>query len=188
MEETPNIMDELIAISYPNESRASEVLEELRTLQAQLQIDLDDVVVVTHNGRGALEMRRSLKSLNMAPSRAVTGAFWGGLVGLISALPFLTTVPVLWAGWTAVMASIGALTGAIYSHYSNNGIDSGFIKQFSAALTGHTSGIFILVHTMKADRVLSDLSRFGGTLLRTSLPAETERQFRDALIYSNTMA
>ncbi len=109
------------------------------------------------------------------------GAFWGLLVGLLFTLPFPFLAPAAWLGFSAVTAGVGAAAGAIGGHFSDYGIDDQFIKDLSASMQPGSSALFVLVRKSTPDKVIPEISKYGGTILRTSLPKETEEQLRQAL-------
>jgi uncharacterized membrane protein len=45
----------------------------------------------------------------------------------------------------------------------------------------NTSAIFVLVRRSTPDKVVPELARFGGTIMQTSLPKETEEKLQEAL-------
>ena len=77
--------------------------------------------------------------------------------------------------------AIGAASGAILGNLADYGIDDKFAKQLSATMTPGSSAIFVLVRKSTPDRVVPEIAKFGGTVLRTSLPKETEAKLQDAL-------
>ncbi len=171
-------MSTLIAVTYPEEQRASEVLEALRRLQTEYLVDLEDAVVVVRDANGKLRLHQAM---NLTAAGAVNGAFWGFLIGMIFTLPFPFMAPVAWLGISAVTTGVGAATGAIGGHFSDYGIDDTFVRQVSATMQGNGSALFILMRSATLDKLLAELSKFGGTVLRTSLSQAAEDQLRQAL-------
>ena len=171
-------MSDLIAVAYPDEQRAAEVLTTLRELQAEHLIDLDDAVYVTKDLAGKLKLHQSV---NLTAAGAMDGAFWGLLIGMLFTLPFPFMAPVAFLGLSAVTAGIGAAAGAIEGHFSDYGIDDQFIKDLSASMQPGSSALFVLVRKSTPDKVIPEISKYGGTILRTSLSKETEEQLRQAL-------
>src|SRR3954447_15292199 len=79
-------MANLIAIAYPDESTAREVLNTLARLQTEKSIELEDAVIVTRNQDGKVKLHQTSKTAAMG---ATGGALWGGLIGLIFLAPLL---------------------------------------------------------------------------------------------------
>jgi uncharacterized membrane protein len=78
-------MADLVAITYPDEHRAAEVLATLRRLQHEYLIDLEDACVVTKDAQGKIKLHQAV---NLTAAGAASGAFWGSLVGLLFVFPF----------------------------------------------------------------------------------------------------
>lgn len=155
----------LVVITYPDEHRAAEVLAALQRMRDQYLIDLEDAVYVTKGMDGKLKLHQTT---NLAGAGAAWGGMWGILIGLLFFVPI--------AG-----LAIGAATGAIAGNLADYGIDDKFAKQLSATMTPGSSAIFVLVRKSTPDRVVPEIAKFGGTVLRTSLPKETEAKLQDAL-------
>ncbi len=158
-------MSNLVVVAYPDEYRAAEVLASLRRLNREYLIDLDDACYVTKDARGKLKLHQNT-------SLAGAGAAWGGMWGLLSGLLFF--VPFL--GF-----AIGAGLGALGAKLSDYGIDDKFAKQLADTMQPNSSAIFMLVRRSTPDKVVPELAKFGGTVLQTSLPKETEEKLQAAL-------
>ncbi len=163
-------MSELIAIAYPDEFRAAEVRATLARLQLEYLVDLEDAVVVRRNRDGDLKLDQPV---NLTAAGAVGGAFWGGLIGLLFLMPF--------AG-----AAIGAGLGALSGKLTDLGISDEFIKALSANLPQGSSALFVLVKKATPDKVVPQVAKFGGTVLRTSLSTEAEAKLREAFADART--
>ena len=96
---------------------------------------------------------------------------WGALIGLL----FLAPV--------AGMA-IGAASGALTGKLSDYGISDQFAKDLGARLGPGSSAVFVLVRKVTADKVVPEVSKFGGTVMQTSLSAEAEARLQVALTES----
>jgi len=158
-------MSNLIVVAYPDEYRAAEVLASLRRLNSEYLIDLDDACYVTKDARGKLKLHQNT---SLTGAGAAWGGMWGLLIGLLFFVPFL--------GF-ALGAGLGALSGKL----SDYGIDDRFAKQITASLQPNSSAIFMLVRRATPDKVVPEIAKFGGTILQTSLPKETEEKLQAAL-------
>jgi len=158
-------MSNLVVVAYPDEYRAAEVLAALRRLNSQYLIDLDDACYVTKDARGKVKLHQNT---SLAGAGAAWGGLWGMLIGLLFFVPFL--------GF-----AIGAGLGLISGKLSDYGIDDKFAKQISETMTPNSSAIFMLVRKSTPDKVVPELAKFGGTILQTSLPKETEEKLQAAL-------
>jgi uncharacterized membrane protein len=166
-------MSELIAIAYPDVNRAEEVLTTLSQLRHAYMIDLEDACYITKDAQGKVKIHQALPTTRVG---AAGGAFFGGFVGLM--LGAIVLMPIAGA---AIGAGIGSATGALAGHWSDYGIDDTLIRQLGAALQPDTSAIMVLVQHSTPDKVLPELSKYGGTILRTSLSKENEAKLQAAL-------
>jgi uncharacterized membrane protein len=171
-------MSTLIAVTYPDEQRAQQVLAELRKLESEYLIDLEDAVYITKDAQGKLKLHQAV---DLTTAGAVNGAFWGLLIGLLITLPFPFLAPLAWLGVAAATAGAGAAAGALLGHASDLGIDDEFMKNLAANMNAGASTLFILARSVTLDKVEPDLARFGGALLYTNLNQEAEENLRRQL-------
>ncbi len=169
-------MSTLIAVSYPDVRRAEQVMEALKQMQSSYLIDLDDAVYVTKDAGGKVQLHQAM---NLMKSAAGGGAVWGGMWGLL--IGSLVLQPIAGA---AIGAGIGAGTGAIAGSLSDFGIDDRFVRQLAATLTPNSSAILFLVRKATPEKVLPEFSKFGGTIIQTSLSPEAEAKLQAALAQS----
>jgi uncharacterized membrane protein len=94
--------------------------------------------------------------------------FWGVLFGMLFFVPFLGM---------AVGAGLGALMGKV----EKTGIDKEFQRQVRDMLQPGTSALFLVVEKVTPDKAVEALSRYGGTVLKSSLSKDAERELQDAL-------
>ena len=158
-------MSNLIVVAYPDEYRAAEVLASLRRLNKEYLLDLDDACYVTKDARGKIKLHQNT---SLTGAGAAWGGMWGMLIGLLFFVPFIGL---------AIGAGLGALSGKL----SDYGIDDKFAKQIAETMQPNTSAIFMLVRKSTPDKVVPEVARFGGTILQTSLPKETEEKLQEAL-------
>jgi uncharacterized membrane protein len=103
---------------------------------------------------------------------AASGIIWGGLIGLLFLQPL--------AG-AAIGAAVGAGSGAIAGKITDYGIDDNFVRQLSTEMTPNSSAIFVLVRNVTIDKVTPEISKYGGTVLHTSLSTDAEQRLQAAL-------
>lgn len=166
-------MSDLVAIAYPDINQAEQVLEKLGQMRTAQLIDLDDAVYVTKDAQGNVKLHQAI---NMVKAGAGYGALWGGLWGLL--LGALVLQPIAGA---AIGAGVGAGSGAIAGNLSDYGIDDNFIRQLAQNLTPNSSAIFVLVRRVTADKVVPEVSKFGGKVLQSSLSHDAEARLQQAL-------
>jgi uncharacterized membrane protein len=157
-------MSDLVVLAFNDEYTADKAKMKLLELQEQRLIMLEDLVVVVRHLDGKVDVKQPQKA---TAGGAMGGAFWGMLIGLIFLSPFLG-------------AAIGAGMGALMGHYHDLGVDEKFTKEVGAYLKPGTSGIFLLIRQVTADRVISQMQEFHPYVIRTSLSAEKEAKLRES--------
>ncbi|MGG6264042.1 DUF1269 domain-containing protein [Leptolyngbya sp. AN03gr2] len=157
-------MSDLIAIGFKDEFKADEVLIDLKKLEREYLIDLEDAAIVVRNKQGKVKIKQTQE---LVASGALSGGFWGLLFGVIFLHPMLALFG----------AAVGALSGAL----TDIGIDDEFVREIGNTLEPGTSAIFILVRKSTPDKVLEEISKFEGKVLRTSLSREDEAKLQAAL-------
>jgi uncharacterized membrane protein len=160
-----SIMSDLVVIGFDDEHKAFEMRAELAKLQKEYLIEMEDVVVVTKDDKGKVKLHQAV---NLTAAGAVSGGFWGMLIGMIFLNPL--------AG-----AAVGAGAGALSGKLRDIGISDNFMKELAEALRNETSALFVLVRKVTPDKVLEALRGFKGKILKTSLTADREEELREAL-------
>jgi len=159
-------MSDLVFIAFDTEKKAEEVRDRILALQNDYLIEVGDAVIATRDEKGRVKLNQLF---HPAASGALSGAFWGMLVGWIFLLPL--------AG-AAVGAAGGALGGAMVDIGIN---DDDMKRQANEALKPGMAGLFLLIRKFTADKVLEDLKGAGGTVIRSSFTHEQEDKLREAL-------
>jgi len=155
----------LVVIEYDDQYKAEEMRLKLRRMQKEYLIDLEDAVVAVKDEKGKIKL---LQAVNLTAHGAVSGGFWGALIGLIFLNPLLGM---------AVGAAAGAASGAL----RDVGIDDRFMKELADGLPLGGSALFVLVRKATPERVLEEVKGMGGKILRTSLTHEDETKLQAAL-------
>ena len=158
-------MSSLVVVSYPNEYQAEEVRLRLLKMQKEYLVDLEDAAIAVRKENGKVKLRQ-LYSLTGAT--AISGGFWGLLVGLIFLNPLLG-------------AAVGAGAGAISGALADVGVNDSFMKQLASQLKPGGSMLFVLFRSISLDKALAELEGTGGTIIQTSLSHEDEDRLRMAL-------
>src|SRR6266478_9329031 len=159
------LMSDLVVIAFPTEAKAEEVRQKLLTMQKDYLIELGDAVVAVKDSNGNIKLNQLI---NTTAAGAVTGTFWGGLIGLIFLMPL--------AG-----AALGAASGTLTGYLTDVGIDDKWMKETAAAIQPGTAALFVLVRKVTADKVLDRLKGEGGMVLKTSLDHTKEAALQAAL-------
>ncbi|HMN74756.1 MAG TPA: DUF1269 domain-containing protein [Burkholderiaceae bacterium] len=158
-------MSTLVVVSYEQEFQAEEVRLKLRKLQKDYLIDLEDAVVATKDAKGKVKLHQAM---NLTGAGALSGGFWGALIGLIFMMPLLGA---------AVGASAGAVSGAL----TDLGIDDKFMKDLAQQMQPGGSVLFVLARGATPDKVMEELQGTGGKILKTSLTHEDEAKLQAVL-------
>ena len=158
-------MADLIAIGYPDETTAFTAADEARRLAAELIIQPDAIAVIARDKDGSYHVTTSHHPMTKGAS---WGLFWGFLFGLLFFIPVFGM---------AVGAGMGALMGKL----ANSSIDREFRDQVRDMLRPGTSALFLMVEQVTPDKAAEAMSKYGGTVLKTSLSTEDEKDLQDAL-------
>lgn len=158
-------MSELVVVCYDDRFKADEVRLSLLKMQREYLVDLEDAVVAVKDDKGKVKLHQLV---NLTASGAVSGGFWGTLIGLIFLNPLLGV-------------AVGAGTGAIVGALSDVGINDKFMKELAASMTNNSSMLFVLIRKMTVDKVLDELKGTGGKLVQTSLSHEDEERLQAAI-------
>lgn len=158
-------MSTLVVVAYPNEFQAEEVRLRLLKMQQEYLVDLEDAVIAVRKEDGKIKL---LQLHNLTGAGAVSGGFWGLLIGLLFMNPLLG-------------AAVGAGAGAISGALADVGINDQFMKQLGQNLKPGGSMLFILFRSITLDKALQELAGTGGTIIQTSLSHEDEQRLRDAM-------
>lgn len=158
-------MSDLVVIAYNDPFKAEEVRMTLRKLQREYLVDLEDAVVAVKGANGKIKLHQMH---NVTAAGAVSGGFWGTLIGLIFLNPLL--------GMAA-----GAAAGAVGGVLSDVGINDQFMKELAGSLKEESSILFVLVRKVTPDKVLAELEGTGGKIIKTSLTHEREEKLQAAL-------
>ncbi len=158
-------MADLIVIEFDDMYKAEEVRLKLQKMQRDYLVDLADAVVAVKDENGKVQLNQIH---NLTAAGAVSGGFWGTLVGMIFFNPLLGMA----AGATA-----GAISGAL----TDVGINNNFMKEIASGFRNGTSALFVLVRKVVPDKVLAELEGSGGKVLQTSLTHEQEEKLQETL-------
>ena len=157
-------MSNLVAIAYDDVNQANEVMTTLRQLVKEHNLELDDAVVVERKQDGKVKLHQP----STAGAGAAGGALWGGLIGLIFFVPLFGM-------------AVGAASGAAAGAAADYGVDDNFMKDLADKLPNGGAAVFVLVRSANRDKVLPEVSKYGGHIIQSSLSNEAEEAFQTAL-------
>jgi len=158
-------MSDLIAIAYPDVDRAIEVRDRLIDMQRQNVIQLADAAVVEKRLDGKIKLHQIH---NTTGRGAAWGTVWGGLIGMIFFAPL-------------VGMAVGAAAGAAGGSMTDVGVDDSFMRELGEKLQPGGAALFLLVTRVTPDKVLPQITPYGGEVLQTSLSQEAENHLREAI-------
>jgi len=158
-------MAELIAIGYKDETTAEAAADEARRRAKDLTIEPEAIAVIVRDAEGQFHVHTSHHSVE---DGTTWGMLWGLLFGALFLVPFLGV-------------AVGAGLGAIMGRVTKAGVDNDFQEQARDLLQPGTSALFLMVDKATPDRVVDALSHYGGTVLKSSLSEEGEKELKDAL-------
>jgi uncharacterized membrane protein len=166
-------MSELVAVSYPDVYRAGEVCAALQRLQQEFLIEMEDAAYVTRERDGKIKLHQTQPVARLTTGiGASRGTIWGALIGLLFMQPLLGM---------AAGAMIGAASGAIAGKMADFGIPDQFMKDLAGKLQPGTSMLFVLFRKVTWEKVLAQISQYGGTVMHSSLTPEAEAHLQSAL-------
>ena len=154
-------MATLVAIGYPDETTALSAMDEAERLQHELIIQADAVAAIVRNKEGKIRVVTNHHAVG-------SGATWGMFWGMLFFVPFLGM---------AVGAGMGALMGKV----TKNAVDKQFQDQVREMLQPGTSALFMVVEKVTPDKAVEAMSKFGGTVLKSSLSNEAQQQLQEEL-------
>ena len=158
-------MPELLVIGYESHERATEARKALLGLSKEYLLQVGDAVIAHRNDRGEIKLDQMV---NLWTVGAAGGSMWGLIAGLLFFNPLL-----------GVMT--GAAAGAVAGALGDYGINDDFMRNIADVLQPGQAALFVLADRVSSDRVLEQLARFGGRILRTNLDSSQEQKVRTAI-------
>jgi len=158
-------MADLIAIGYPDQATAEAAAEEARRLAQDLIIQPDAIAVIVRDEEGGYHVHTNH---HLVGGGATWGMFWGLLFGLLFFIPVFGM-------------AIGAGMGALMGKLTKSSIDKQFQDQVRDMLKPGTSCLFLMLEKVTPDKAVEAMSKYGGTVLKTSLSKEDEKELQEAL-------
>jgi uncharacterized membrane protein len=158
-------MSDLLVIEFATEAEAEEVRQRLLAMQSDYLIELGDAVVALKRPDGNVKLNQLFQPVKAG---AVSGIFWGALVGLIFMMPL--------AG-----AAVGAASGALSGRLTDLGINDRFMKEVAGTIQSGKAVLFLLIRKMTTDKVMEALRGVGGKVLRSSFDETKEAALQEAL-------
>jgi uncharacterized membrane protein len=158
---------DLVIIGYPDETTADSALGEVERLQKDMVLQVDTAAAVVRQQDGKVKVHAPGSDAAVGVG-AVSGVLWGTLFGLLFFVPILGAVT-------------GGLMGGLFGALDKSGIDKGFRDRVAAMLQPGTSAVVLVIYKVTPDKAIEAMSRFGGTVLQTSLAEDAEKHLQEAL-------
>ncbi len=157
-------MSDLVVVAFDNETDAEKLQAQMKRLQKEHLVTLEDAAVVVRKADGKVKVKQST---SLVGAGALGGAFWGLLIGLV--------FRAMWWG-----LAIGVVLGALRGKFKDIGIDDKFIKEVGETIQPGNSAIFLLIRESTPDKLIDELKGYKGTVLKTSLSTDDEAKLRAA--------
>jgi uncharacterized membrane protein len=180
-------MAELIVVGFKKDMyRASEVLNELLSLNDDWVVNLHDAVAVYRDYKGKLRVDQSYRMTT--GEGAAWGGFWGLLIGATLAIPFTAGASAAAAagaiaagtlGGTALGAGLGAADAASWK--DDFGIPDDFVQRVGAMIQPGDSAVYAILRVGDPEVVAEKFRGYGGTILRTTLSREQQAKVEQIL-------
>jgi uncharacterized membrane protein len=155
-------MAELVVIGYDNAETAEAARKTLLELSNEYYADVGDAVVAVADANGKVHLRQMVNPWSLG---AMSGSFWGLLIGVLFLNPLIGVVT-------------GAAAGAAAGALSDFGIRDDFMKDVAKTLSPGKAALFMMARNVTSDRVTTHLAELGGTVLRTNLSSTDEDKLR----------
>jgi len=153
-------MATLVVLAFKDETGAAHMRDRLAGLQRRQFLSLADAAVVVRRRDGKVNVRQAV---SLVGAGALGGAFWGMLIGMLFAAPWL-----------------GETTGVGRGALGDCGVDDNFIKEVAAKIEPGHSALFLLVESWTREKVMDEFARFDAEVLQTSLSKEDEARLQAA--------
>ncbi|REK90570.1 DUF1269 domain-containing protein [Streptomyces inhibens] len=159
-------MSELIVIGYDDPAAARKALKAVQALQNDQVVELTGLAVVSVDEDGETHVDTPAKSEKVAVS-ATAGALWGLVFGMLFLLP--------------AIGLVGAALGGLLGKLRQMGIDDAFRGQVQALLKPGSAAVVIMASKVVEDKFVAAMRSYGGTVLKTSLAQQEERELAEQL-------
>ena len=158
-------MTTLTVWKFDSPTGAAAALDKLEEMRKHHLMDIADAVIVEWPQGKRKPRTKQVSSLS--GEGALSGAFWGTLLGMIFFAPFFGL-------------AVGATMGALSGHFGDYGIDGIFISSVREQVTEGTSALILLADDVALDKVEDELRGHIGKLIKSNLTPEQEAKLRES--------
>lgn len=157
-------MSDLIVIGYQNPQTARQAYEQVQRLQQDFVVDLRGLAIVNVDADGKTHVDTPRRVIG---TTAAAGALFGLLIGLLFFVPG--------------MVVLGGAIGALMGKFSQSGVDAEFRNRVEHLLEPGHSAVVIMASKVTEDKFANAMQPFGGSILKTSLSTEDEKELAEEL-------
>jgi uncharacterized membrane protein len=158
-------MSELIVIGYDDPQVADNAYNAVQNLQQDYVVNLNGLAIVSVDADGKTHVDTPSKIVGVS---AASGALWGTVFGLLFLVPGLGLLA-------------GAAMGGLLGKLGKSGIDDQFRTQVQELLKPGSAAVVIMASKITEDKFAEAMQPYGGTLLKTSLNDEDEKELAEHL-------
>jgi uncharacterized membrane protein len=151
------MMDYVIAVSFEEDSKASEALTKLKHLDSQGEVDVQDAAVVVRDADGLIEIKEEIGG--SGPSG--TGTFTGGLIGLL--------VGVLSGPFGILIGGLAGVTVGAKYDLDESELSDSVLHDLAKALPVRRVGLLAQLGEVDPETVDLAMAAVGGTVTRRRL-------------------
>jgi uncharacterized membrane protein len=158
-------MATVTVLKFPTAEGAANALGRVKDLHKQHLIKVHDAAIVSwEKGKKSPKTRQLVDLVGIG---AMSGMFWGMLLGLIFAAPLFGM-------------AVGAAFGALGGSFRDYGIDDDFIKRVRTQVTEGTSALFLMTSEVVMDRAVDAMKDVKFEIIATNLSKDQEQKLREA--------
>lgn len=158
-------MSELIVIGYDDPNVANNAYEAVQGLQKDFVVNLSGLALVSVDQEGKTHVDTPNRLVGVS---AASGALWGTVFGLLFLVPGLGLLA-------------GAAFGGLFGKLAKSGVDDQFRDQVQALLKPGSAAVVVMASKITEDKFAAAMQPFGGTVLKTSLTDEDEKELAEHL-------
>ncbi|MCB8901581.1 MULTISPECIES: DUF1269 domain-containing protein [unclassified Streptomyces] len=158
-------MAELIVIGYDDPRVAGQAYDTVQELQRDYVVHLNGLAIVSVDADGSTHVDTDSRVVGVS---ATSGAVWGAIFGLLFLLP-------------GVGLLTGAALGGLVGKISKSGVDDRFRQQVEDLLKPGSAAVVIMASKVTDDKFTVAMRPHGGTVLKTSLSDEDEKELAEQL-------
>jgi len=162
-------VSELIVIGYDDHGTATAAYNEVIQLSKDFVVTLNGLAIVSVDSEGKSHVETPQKIVGVS---AASGALWGTLIGLLFFVPVAGLI-------------LGGALGALFGKLGKSGINNEFREQVQSLLKPGSSAVVVMASKITEDKFADAMSKYGGSLLKTSLSEEDEKELAGELAGSN---